>query len=119
MKRNDIPVIEARGTYREVGRQIGEQCQPQIRVMISHLQDLLPAGVGWDAMLSQSNLYLEHSRVVYPKYIEELEGIAEGANEPFKLIFLSMCEELWEAAAGSAAAPIWPRVAPPRWMVQL
>jgi isopenicillin-N N-acyltransferase-like protein len=99
MKRNDIPVIEARGTYREVGRQIGEQCQPQIRVMISHLQDLLPAGVGWDALLSQSNHYLEHSRVVYPKYIEELEGIAEGANEPFNLIFLSMCEELWEAAA--------------------
>jgi isopenicillin-N N-acyltransferase-like protein len=99
MKRNNIPVIEARGTHREVGRQIGEQCQPQIRVMVSHLQDELPAGVSWDDMLSQSSLYLQLSRAVYPKYVEELEGIAEGANVPIEVIFISMCEELWEAAA--------------------
>ena len=99
MKSKAIPVIEARGTHREVGHQIGEQCQLQIESMLSHLQEDLPAGVGWDEMLEQSNIYLQDSRAVYPLYVEELEGIAEGAKVPFDEIFLSMCEELWEAAA--------------------
>jgi isopenicillin-N N-acyltransferase-like protein len=43
--------------------------------------------------------YLEYSREVYPQYIDELEGIAEGADAPFDEIFLSMCEELWESGA--------------------
>jgi len=47
-------------------------------------------------MLEQSKLYLAHSRAVYPQYIDELEGIAEGAGAPFDEVFLSMCEELWE-----------------------
>jgi isopenicillin-N N-acyltransferase-like protein len=99
MKPNAIPVIEARGTYRQVGYQIGEQCKLQIKSMLSLLRDDLPAGIGWDEMLEQSSRYLQHSRAVYAQYVEELEGIAEGAKVPFEEIFLSMCEELWEAAA--------------------
>ena len=99
MTLNTIPVIEVRGTHREVGRQIVEQCQPQIELMLSHLQEDLPAGVGWDEMLEQSNRYLQHSRAVYPQYVEELEGIAEGAKVPFNDIFLSICQELWETPA--------------------
>jgi isopenicillin-N N-acyltransferase-like protein len=96
---NSIPVIEARGSYREVGRQIGEQCQPQIRSMLSNMRKDLPAGVCWNEMLQQSSLYLPYSQAVYPQYVDELKGIAEAANLPFEEIFLSMCEELWEAAA--------------------
>jgi isopenicillin-N N-acyltransferase-like protein len=99
IKPNIIPVVEARGTHRAVGHQIGEQCQPQIESMLSHLLEDLPAGVGWDKMLEQSIRYLQHSQAIYPKYVEELEGIAEAAKVPFNEIFLSMCEELWEAAA--------------------
>jgi isopenicillin-N N-acyltransferase-like protein len=50
-------------------------------------------------MLRQSERYLEHSRAVYDSYVYELQGIAEGAEVPFEEVFLSMCEELWEAAA--------------------
>ena len=99
MTQNEIPVIEVSGSYREVGVQIGERCQPQIRAMLAHLREDLPAGITWQDMLLQSSLYLQHSRAVYPQYVEELEGIAEGAAAPFDEIFLSMCEELWEAAA--------------------
>jgi isopenicillin-N N-acyltransferase-like protein len=99
MKPYTIPVIEARGTHRQVGHQIGEQCQPQIESMLCHLREDLPAGVGWDEMLEQSNIYLQDSQAIYPLYVDELEGIAEGAKVPFDEIFLSMCEELWEAAA--------------------
>ena len=96
MSRNPIPVIEARGTYREVGLQIGGQCRPQIQEMLEGLKRNLPIGATWQGMLNRSQLYLAHSRAIYPQYIDELEGIAEGAAVSFDEIFVSMCEELWE-----------------------
>lgn len=94
-----LQMIDVRGSHREVGRQIGQQCQTQIRGTLANLREGLPAGVTLKDMLQQSKLYLEHSRSIYPQYIEELEGIAEGADVPFDEVFLSMCEELWESSA--------------------
>lgn len=94
-----IPMIETRGTHRQVGQQIGQASQPGIQQTLAGLRDDLPAGVTWEQMLQQSQRYLEFSRQVYPQYVEELEGIAEGAGVPFEEVFLSMCEELWESAA--------------------
>lgn len=96
MPKNPIPIIEARGTHREVGRQIGEQCKEGIQSMFAGLRDELPKGATWEAMIDQSKAYLAHSRAVYPQYVDELEGIAEGSGLPFDEVFLSMCEELWE-----------------------
>lgn len=94
-----LPLIEARGTYREVGRQIGKQCRERIQSMFASLRHELPPGVTWEAMLNQSRVYLAYSRAVYPQYIQELEGIAEGAQVSFDEVFLTMCEELWESFA--------------------
>lgn len=99
MPNNHLPIIEARGTHREVGRQIGAQCKERIQSMLKTLRNELPSGVTWEAMLDQGKVYLAHSRAVYPHYIEELEGIAEGAEVPFEEVFLTMCEELWESFA--------------------
>jgi isopenicillin-N N-acyltransferase like protein len=96
---NNIPVVEARGSHREVGRQIGQGCQERIRGMLANLRMDLPSGITWTEMLQESGRYLEYSRQVYPQYVDELEGIAEGSDTPFDEIFLSMCEELWESAA--------------------
>lgn len=94
-----IPLVEARGSHYEVGRQIGQKCQTQIQAALTALKHELVAGVTWQGMLEQSRLYLDYSRDVYPQYIDELEGIAEGAQVSFEDVFLSMCEELWESAA--------------------
>ena len=95
-----IPVVEVRGgTYRETGIQIGRQCADQIQDMFASLRKSIPIGATWDKMLDQSRLYLAFSRAIYPQYVEELEGIAEGAQVPFEEVFLSMCEELWESNA--------------------
>lgn len=67
--------------------------------MLACLRAGLPVGVTWEDMRVQSNTYLAYSQVVYPQYIEELQGIAEGAGVSFEDLFLSMCEELWEPAA--------------------
>jgi isopenicillin-N N-acyltransferase-like protein len=96
---NTIPMIEARGSHREVGQQIGRGCRVQIQGMLATLRRDLPSGHNWAEMLEESKRYLEFSRDTYPQYIDELEGIAEAAEAPFDEIFLSMCEELWESAA--------------------
>jgi len=79
--------------------QIGRQCRPQIRRMLENLRTGLVAGVTWEDMHLQSHLYQEYSRNVYPQYMEELKGVAEGSGTAFEDIFISMCEELWEKAA--------------------
>ena len=96
MSNHPIPVIEARGTYREVGRQIGERCKPQIEMMMEQLRESVPANKNWDMLVKESRIFQTHSRAVYPQYVDELEGIAEGAGVPFDEMFVAMCEELWE-----------------------
>lgn len=96
MSNHPIPIIEARGTYREVGRQIGEQCKPQIQRMMSQLRESLPPGKTWDMLVNESRIYQTHGRAIYPQYMDELEGIAEAAGVPFDELFISMLEELWE-----------------------
>jgi len=99
MAAHPIPLFKVSGTYREVGRQIGEKMKPQLQRMLAWMQASLPPGVTWDEMLLRGRLCLAHSRSVYPQYVEELEGIAEGADLPFEQLFLGVCEELWEPAA--------------------
>lgn len=96
MSNHPIPIIEARGTYREVGRQIGGQCKSHIAKMMSQLRESLPPGKTWDMLVNESRIYQTHGRAVYPQYMDELEGIAEAAGVPFDELFISMLEELWE-----------------------
>ena len=105
MATDPIPTIRVRGTHRQVGRQIGEQLKPELVRTVEQMHQELPPGVSWDALMQKGRLCLAHSRAVYPQFIEELEGIAEGADLPFDEVFLGMCEELWEAAAWQASAP--------------
>jgi isopenicillin-N N-acyltransferase-like protein len=102
MPADPISLLEVRGSHRQVGQQIGEAMKPRLPHLTQQVREGLPAGVTWQDMLYQGQLYLAHSRAVYPQYVEELEGIAEASGMPFAEIFLSVCEELWEPAA-------WPR----------
>ena len=97
MAAQSIPVIEASGTYRQVGQQIGGAMKPCLQRLAAQMHEHLPRGVSWQDLLQKSRLFLTHSRAVYPQYVEELEGIAEGAALPFDDVFLGMCEELWES----------------------
>ncbi len=99
MASDPIPVLELRGSHREIGRQIGEAMRPRLQAMLARLPDSLPDGVSWAGLLARGKILLAHSRSVYPQYVEELEGIAEGAGLPFPELFLEMCEELWERPA--------------------
>jgi isopenicillin-N N-acyltransferase-like protein len=100
-----IPVIQVKGTYRQVGQQVGEQMKPQLQRILARQRESLPPGVPWKDMLLKGWLCLAHSRAAYPHFVEELEGIAESSGLPFEEIFLAICEELWEPAAWQAGVP--------------
>ena len=94
-----IPVIEVSGTHREVGQAIGEKMAPTLQRMVTRFRKDLPRGVSWADVAHRGRLYLEHSRAVYPQYVQELEGSAAAASVPLEELFLGMCEELWEPIA--------------------
>jgi isopenicillin-N N-acyltransferase-like protein len=100
MTAESIPVIKATGTHREVGYQIGEKLKARIQRGIAEMRgERFPLGATWDEMMQKGRLCLTHSRAAYPQLIEEVEGLAEGADVPLDEAFLAMCEELWEPAA--------------------
>ncbi|MBN1483224.1 MAG: hypothetical protein JXA37_00755 [Chloroflexia bacterium] len=94
-----LALLEVRGDHRQVGRQIGAAMRPVLQALLPRLRRGLPDGVRWEDMLHQGRDYLAHSRAVYPQYVQEIEGIAEGSGLPFEELFLEVCEELWEPAA--------------------
>ncbi len=98
MANHPIPVLPVRGTYREVGFQIGTAMRPALHALMEQMRKRVPAGLTYEDLVRQGRVFLAYSRGVYPQYVEELEGIAEGAELPLEELFLGMCEELWESS---------------------
>lgn len=82
------PLIEISGTHREMGRQIGEAARNQIQHSIENAHMLIDAAYNtleltWDGAKIQARKYLPFAEERYPQYVDELRGIAEGANISF------------------------------------
>ena len=86
-----LPLVRISGTHREMGRQIGEACRKQVEHGIENTRKLLAEGyeqleLTWEGAQIQARKYIPFAQERYPKYVEELMGIAEGANVPFEEI---------------------------------
>ncbi len=102
MANHPIPVLTVRGTHREVGFQIGTATPSLLQQMVERMRQRVPAGLTYSDLVRRGQVLMACTREVYPQYVEELEGIAEGAELPLEELFLGMCEELWEP-------PFWRR----------
>ncbi|HEX7976022.1 MAG TPA: C45 family peptidase [Anaerolineales bacterium] len=85
---NPPPLIRVAGTHREIGRQIGEACAGQIRNSLNNARALLEMTyedlqLTWEGAQIQSRKYLPYAQERYPQYVDEMLGMAEGANVPF------------------------------------
>jgi isopenicillin-N N-acyltransferase-like protein len=81
-------LIQVSGTHRNIGRQIGETCVAQIRHSIENAQVLLEKTydkleLTWSGAQIQARKYMPFAQERYPQYVEELLGIAEGADVSF------------------------------------
>jgi isopenicillin-N N-acyltransferase-like protein len=82
------PLVRVKGTHREIGRQIGEACCEQVRHSIANARLLLEQTydsieLTWDNAQIQSRKYMPFAQERYPQYVEEMLGMAEGAEVSF------------------------------------
>jgi isopenicillin-N N-acyltransferase like protein len=82
------PLVQVSGSHREMGRQFGTACMVQVKssiqiahTMIESLADTLQ--LDWEGARIQARKYIPFAQERYPQYVEELIGIAEGANVEF------------------------------------
>lgn len=82
---NPPPLIEVKGSHREIGRQIGEAVRPLIEHSIHNARSLVESTydnlqLTWDGAQIQARKYMPFAQERYPQYVDELLGMAEGAN---------------------------------------
>ncbi|MBU2612084.1 MAG: C45 family peptidase [Chloroflexi bacterium] len=85
---NPPPLIRVSGTHREIGRQIGEACTPQVLHSLEIARQLFEDSyeqleLTWEGAKIQARKYMPFAQERYPQYIEEIIGIAEGAKVHF------------------------------------
>lgn len=85
-----VPIIELKSADpKERGRLYGEAACNTIENTLKIYQDLFGAttGYSWEKIISLIDPYIGKVKVFAPDLIEEVKGIAEGANLSFKDIF--------------------------------
>ena len=76
------------GSHRQMGRQMGEACKDEVVHSIENAHVLVETAfkklqLSWEGAKIQARKYIPFAEERYPQYIEELRGIAEGANAAF------------------------------------
>jgi len=74
-----------KGSHREIGRQMGEALRPLVEHSIENARKLVESTydnlqLTWDGAQIQARKYMPFAQERYPQYVEELLGMAEGAN---------------------------------------
>lgn len=83
-----LPLIQVYGSHFQIGCQIGETCREQIHHSIHNAHVLLSEAyehlqLTWEGAQIQSRKYFPFAEERYPRYVDELKGIASGANVSF------------------------------------
>jgi isopenicillin-N N-acyltransferase-like protein len=85
-----LEVIEVKGTWREIGRQYGEAYPEKIKNNIELYLSALTRAYKADkkAILSTAQKFAKPLEEYTPEWMDEIKGIAEGANLSFEEVFL-------------------------------
>ena len=87
-KNKKLKLIHATGSHLDIGRQIGEACAAQVRHSIENGHKLIRDAfddlqLNWKGARIQARKYIPFAEERYPKYVDEMRGIAEGADVKF------------------------------------
>jgi isopenicillin-N N-acyltransferase-like protein len=96
--RTAIPVIKARGSHRDIGRQIGEASADAIRRQLEVYHHVFEVAydelkLTWSAAILQANKYYPFAQEHMPQYVDELDGMAEAAGVEFDDLLVLNCME--------------------------
>ncbi len=101
---NPPPLVRVSGSHLEMGRQIGEACRKQVTHSIESARQLLTESFAqleltWEGARIQAHKYLPFAQAHYPQYVDEMAGIAEGANVAFSdVVVVNTMEALTDDA---------------------
>jgi isopenicillin-N N-acyltransferase-like protein len=96
MTPHTIPLFRFEGSYREVGRGIGEACADVLQRAVA-FDDDLPAGRTRVEQLALAERYRAITQHAMPWVLEELDGAAAGADVDPLALFARTVEEIWYA----------------------
>lgn len=89
--------VQASGTYRELGRAVGEAAREQVHASVAFFRDHFAAMTGGRLTFAeaerQASAYADVARRWSPHHVEELEGVAEGAGLPIGHLLVPNCGE--------------------------
>ena len=110
--------IQARGSYRELGRAIGEGARDPICASVAFFRENFSAmthgRLTFDEAERQALGYADMARRWTPQYLEELEGVAEGAGLTVSQLLVPNCGEEFTADDTGVPAPRAPAPGSPR-----
>jgi len=101
------PRIRVAGTARERGRQYGEQARERVHRSLEAYREVFAAEAGWDwdRVRAEAATFREPIERHGLKYVEEMEGIAEGAGlDLLDVLALNVRTEVMFAAKARKAA---------------
>ncbi len=86
---NPPPLVRVKGSHFEIGCQMGEALAIQVKHSIQNARTLIDStyevlALTWEGAIIQSSKYIPFAQERYPQYIEELRGIAKGADVPYE-----------------------------------
>ncbi len=95
MSPRNLPLIEVKGNPRERGQQQGKGARSQILRALARYRELIPktTKLTWEEALRQARKFLPYGEGNFPDFVEEIRGIAEGANVPFHEVWTLNCYE--------------------------
>lgn len=100
-----IPLIETGGTPYEIGYDIGRGVAERIRGGVAAMRDELGGGDP-DVAIARIGPYREATAAAAPWLLEELRGMADGADVPFEHLFLLNAAEEVSQAVGRSGCTV-------------
>ena len=90
-----IPLVEARGTHREAGRQMGEASRDLVRGGIEYYAASFPTLAGFDLREAsrRARPYWTAAEAFAPRWLDYLRGLAEGADVSLDDLWAVNCNE--------------------------
>ncbi|XP_039763474.1 uncharacterized protein LOC120636190 isoform X1 [Pararge aegeria] len=95
-RRRAVPVIFVQGSHYDVGYDVGRTFSPMIKNFLATYENLrdfekeYKTDTGRDAY----DKTLANMKHRFPYYIKEMQGVADGANVPFHLLFLLQMDDI-------------------------
>ncbi len=83
------PLLRISGSHLQMGQQIGEAMRSQVQHSIENAHKLLSDAYNdleltWEGARIQARKYLPFAQERYPQYVDEMTGIAQGADVDFE-----------------------------------